>query len=333
MVLNLHFDILKSQNLLVKIQKFYEEGSVKDKIYNSVKNFLNILNNINFYEIKIFQFFQNPKKTFIQKYPNNTKGKALHISLIANWGRQILQALKYLHSNNFYHLHLHSGNILIEEKTNTIKLTELENFVCNLPTKNEQYFNFIIDDLNYNTNTQNNNNTTQKYQSNNNTNNNLFSDIFKSQYNIFEKIDIISFGRVIYEMTTGKELKSSSPDELELNDMDGDIALVLKVIFSRNIRSNRNNNNFKEISVKDLLGMSLFNTEDALNDKEESKKINFFFNYLLIDDEVSRLNNDISDMNKSGIDNNEQQYCQFVKEKIFDQNRFLEKKNKLLNKF
>ncbi len=34
---NLHFDILKNQNLLVKIQKFYENGSIKDLLFKSVK--------------------------------------------------------------------------------------------------------------------------------------------------------------------------------------------------------------------------------------------------------------------------------------------------------
>lgn len=35
---NLHLDVLKNQNLMVKIQKFYENGSLKDVLYKSVKN-------------------------------------------------------------------------------------------------------------------------------------------------------------------------------------------------------------------------------------------------------------------------------------------------------
>lgn len=47
---NLHFDILKNQNLIVKIQKYYENGSLKDILYKSV--------------IKLFIIFQlNEKKT------------------------------------------------------------------------------------------------------------------------------------------------------------------------------------------------------------------------------------------------------------------------------
>ena len=39
---NLHLDILKNHNLLIKIQKFYENGSLKDLLFKSViKNNLN----------------------------------------------------------------------------------------------------------------------------------------------------------------------------------------------------------------------------------------------------------------------------------------------------
>jgi len=199
--------------------------------------------------------------------------------------------LNYLHKNNFYHLHLHTGNILLADKSNTIKLTELENFVCNLPVKNEQYFNFLIDDLNYDNN---NNNTSKKFNSNNNTN--LFTDIFKNQFNIFEKIDIISFGRILYEMATGKELKSSFPDEIELNDMDNEISDVLRLVFFRAKNNNRNNNNnnnnnsqhphFKDcISIKDLLNMKLFNNNNNNDDEEnlqnEKDESTFYFFFLI----------------------------------------------------
>jgi len=33
---NLHLDVLKNQNLMVKIQKFYENGSLKDVLFKSV---------------------------------------------------------------------------------------------------------------------------------------------------------------------------------------------------------------------------------------------------------------------------------------------------------
>ena len=88
----LHFDVLPSQKLMIKIQKWNDSGSLKDLLYKS-----NAMNN------------------YSKKYPNN-KAKGLHLSQIASFGRQILEALLYLHSNRWYHMHLHSGNILIDEE-------------------------------------------------------------------------------------------------------------------------------------------------------------------------------------------------------------------------
>ncbi len=178
--------------------------------------------------------------------------------MISVFGKQILEVLNYLHSNRWYHLHLHTGNILVDEKIQNIKISELENFVCGMPLKNEQYFYFIFEDFNQEYN---------QFQSKNSNKNNtaLFSDIFKNQYNVFEKIDIISFGRVIYEMTTGKELKSLCPDELEYKDMDIEIANILRSIFVK--KNNFSNNGLKmpEITVAELLKIKFFNVENMKN--------------------------------------------------------------------
>lgn len=197
----------------------------------------------------------------------------MHASLISLYGKQILAALHYLHSNKWYHLHLHSGNVLVDEKTQGIKITELENFVCDLPLKNEQYYYFIYEEFNFekNPNSSNSNNLKEYQNNNSNNNNNIFSDIFKSQFNIFEKIDIISFGRILYEMTTGKELKSPFPDELEYKDMDIEIAVILKTIFHRKNNKfqlnnyNNYNNNVKassENTAADLLNFKFFDPEN-----------------------------------------------------------------------
>jgi len=39
--------------------------------------------------------------------------------------------------------------------------------------------------------------------------------------------------RVLYEMTTGKELKAPFPDDLEYKDFDSDIGDILKLIFKK----------------------------------------------------------------------------------------------------
>lgn len=212
-------------------------------------------------------FFKNPKNIFLKKYPNNIKGKPLHTSLISLYGKQILEALNYLHTNKWYHLHIHSGNILIDERLQKIKISDLENFVCDLPIKNEQYYNYIFEELTME-------NSNKKIDGNNG----LFSDIFKNQSNIFEKIDIVSFGRILYEMCTGKELKSTCPDELEYTDMDIEISNILRLIFL--VKTSKYQNNFilsvPEVSASELLKIKFFNYENNFNIKESeniSKKI------------------------------------------------------------
>jgi len=49
---NLHFDILKNHNLLIKIQKLYEFGSLKDILNKSTVNILKII--LNFFLINMF---------------------------------------------------------------------------------------------------------------------------------------------------------------------------------------------------------------------------------------------------------------------------------------
>jgi len=69
----------------------------------------------------------------------------LNLSLISLYGRQILDALSYLHKHNWYHLHLHCGNIMITE--DKAYLTDLENFILSHPFRNEHCFNYVFDNF------------------------------------------------------------------------------------------------------------------------------------------------------------------------------------------
>jgi hypothetical protein len=164
-------------------------------------------------------------------------------------------------------MHLHTGNILIEDDGNTIRLSEIENFVNDLPIRNEHFFHYAYENFN----SDHYLNSKQDYNST------VLSEIFKNNYNIFEKVDIILFGRILYEMTTGRELKSPFPDDLEYKEMDSDVVELLRLIFNK--RTSKVNNNFSitvpEISVADLLKMKIFNQETSMY-KEENSKINFF---------------------------------------------------------
>lgn len=54
-----------------------------------------------------------------------TPGKPLYINKIRKYGRQILEALRYLSQCGLTHYHLHSGNVIIQN--DNAKVSEIEN--------------------------------------------------------------------------------------------------------------------------------------------------------------------------------------------------------------
>ncbi len=239
----LHFDILPSQKLMIKIQAYNNYGSLKDLIYKS-----------------------NPLNNYSKKYPTG-KAKGLHYSLISLYGKQILEALLYLHNHKWYHMHLHTGNIQIDTDGDCVKLTELENFVTGMPIKNEHLLNYAFESFN----------SSHYLNVKNDYNSSVLSEIFKNNFNVFEKIDIIMFGRVLYEMTTGRELKAPFPDVIEYKEMESNISEVLMAIFNK--KSSRVNSSYlytvPDVGVEELLRMKLFkNFNDDGDDGDDRYKSN-----------------------------------------------------------
>ncbi|XP_067271708.1 PX domain-containing protein kinase-like protein isoform X2 [Pseudorasbora parva] len=107
-----------------------------------------------------------PKEPFLKKYCNPKKIQGLELLQIRTYGRQILEALKFLHDKGFPYGHLHASNVLIEE--NTCKLLDIENSLLGLPSYYRPY-------------------VTQ----------------FR-KINTTESIDVYSFGHLLYEMTYGR---------------------------------------------------------------------------------------------------------------------------------
>ncbi|KAJ8946415.1 hypothetical protein NQ314_008897 [Rhamnusium bicolor] len=115
-----------------------------------------------------------PRQSFLKKYGNPKGHKALTIDQISLYGRQILEALKFLHDKGFPYGHLHSGNIVIEN--DRVKLLDIENGVLGVPSFYRPYF------------------------------------MQHRKINNLQTIDTYCFGHVLYEMMFGAPLHESVID-------------------------------------------------------------------------------------------------------------------------
>ena len=80
-------------------------------------------------------------KAYSEKY--NRPGKGLYINRIRKYGRQILEAMKYLSDCGIIHYHLHSGNVIIQN-FNSILALVINNFhVLLIQTFPRHYFCYM----------------------------------------------------------------------------------------------------------------------------------------------------------------------------------------------
>ncbi|XP_031424356.1 PX domain-containing protein kinase-like protein isoform X3 [Clupea harengus] len=117
-----------------------------------------------------------PKEPFLKKYCNPKKIQGLELQQIRTYGRQVLEALKFLHDKGFAYGHLHASNILLED--DTCKLLDIENSLLGLPSYYRPY-------------------VTQ----------------FR-KINTTEAIDVYSFGHLLYEMVYGRPPDAVPVDQL-----------------------------------------------------------------------------------------------------------------------
>ncbi|PAA51490.1 hypothetical protein BOX15_Mlig032250g2 [Macrostomum lignano] len=137
------------------VRQFERHGSVRDLLHKA-KPKLDCL-----------------KKYGRQKGASSSSG-GLSVPQIQSFGRQILEALKFMHSKGFAYGHLHLGNVLVSE--NGCKLTDLENGLLGLSCSLRQRV------------------------------------LSLKRLKSFEEIDVYSFGHCLYEMATGQVLTSSYVD-------------------------------------------------------------------------------------------------------------------------
>ncbi|XP_018563399.1 PX domain-containing protein kinase-like protein isoform X2 [Anoplophora glabripennis] len=112
-----------------------------------------------------------PRQTFLKKYGNPKGHKTLVKDQIALYGRQLLEALKFLHDKGLPYGHLHTGNIMIENER--VKLLDVENGILGVPSFYRPYF------------------------------------MQHRKINNLQAIDVYCFGHVLYEMMFGAPLHES----------------------------------------------------------------------------------------------------------------------------
>ncbi|XP_065829723.1 PX domain-containing protein kinase-like protein [Oscarella lobularis] len=134
------------------VRPFCSEGSLRDLIYKT-----------------------KPQIQLIKKY-GTPKGTGLSVSDTRKYGRQIVEALKFLSDRGFLYGHVHAGNVLVVG--GNCKLTDTENALLGLP---HFYQSFLA---NY------------------------------KKFRTRESIVVFGFGRLLYEMAVGSILYSAVMTDL-----------------------------------------------------------------------------------------------------------------------
>jgi PX domain-containing protein kinase-like protein len=117
-----------------------------------------------------------PRQSFLKKYGNPKGHKPLEVSQVALYGRQILEALKFLMDKGLPYGHLHTGNVIIEN--DRVKLLDIENGVLGVPSFYRPYF------------------------------------MQHRKINNLQAVDVYCFGHTLYEMTFGAPLHESVADNI-----------------------------------------------------------------------------------------------------------------------
>lgn len=140
--------ISSNDNGALVIRKFYKQGSLKDVLCAA-----------------------SPCNPFLSKY-GSPKGRApLPLKELALYARQILEAIRFLHSKGLACGHVHCGNVLIVD--GVAKLMDVENFIFGVPSFYRPFF------------------------------------VQHSKINTCEAIDVYGFGHLLYEMCMGYPLQDS----------------------------------------------------------------------------------------------------------------------------
>lgn len=167
--------IENSDTSTIMIQKYNDKAiSLRDYIYGQTK----ITSN------------------YMKKYSHQKSPPTISHDLIKVLGKKILLALQFIYSKGLFYGHLHTGNILIQQNGNSVKLTDLPNGILGLPYLFRSY---VIDQ--------------RKIQN-------------------IELVDVYGFGHILYEMIYGEPMLHGST-RTEFEDCENiEIRKILEMLLT-----------------------------------------------------------------------------------------------------
>uniref|UniRef100_U5EPX8 PX domain-containing protein kinase-like protein n=1 Tax=Corethrella appendiculata TaxID=1370023 RepID=U5EPX8_9DIPT len=136
------------------IRKFFKQGSLRDLLCG----------------------VKSPVNPFLSKYGSPKGRSSLPLKELALYGRQILEALKYLYSKGMAHGHVHCGNVIIVDSV--ARLIDVENFIFGVPSFYRPFF------------------------------------VKHPKISTSEAIDVYGFGHLMYEMSMGYPLQDSYAEQI-----------------------------------------------------------------------------------------------------------------------
>lgn len=171
----------------------------------------------------------SPLKPYRLKYNMEQCGKGLKVSKVRRFSRQILQALSYLLDNDIPYFHLCSTNVYVDDSGDFIQLASLELSLFDFEFEHQKLLvpaTFTREDIG----------------------------------NCMEKILVIQFGHILYEMVTGQKPDAAWPTFLSLGPSK-DIHEALELIFGKFSPTEAINHAYQLPSIGELLKLNAFSNE------------------------------------------------------------------------
>eukprot|EP00742_Colponemidia_sp_Colp-10_P011310 GILJ01012551.1.p1 GENE.GILJ01012551.1~~GILJ01012551.1.p1 ORF type:complete len:558 (+),score=66.51 GILJ01012551.1:287-1960(+) len=182
-------DYRKDQELFFIVRPFVEKGSIRDVLHKNA----------------------NPKHTARIKYGTSSRLNSLHPQRVSKFGRQILEGIAYTESCGVPSLHLHAGNVLLDN--GVCRISEWENSMLGLHHSQEALLTPLV--------------SIPPPPSKN-------PIPRENRSRPLAKIDptVLSFGHLIFEMATGYSLEIPKPKDSDYRRLPESMHKVIQGIFS-----------------------------------------------------------------------------------------------------